>query len=109
MFSVQQSGKKAFPDFNTSWHFDDKVGQKYLLESIGAPIVPSYVFYSKKEALDWAHNTTFPKVFKLRGGAGSSNVKLIEKRKQAVKVINKAFGKGFPQYNKWDQLKNQKG
>ena len=34
LFSVQASGKNVFPDYNTVWHFDDKVGQKYLLEGI---------------------------------------------------------------------------
>ncbi|MCB0743255.1 MAG: hypothetical protein KDC67_05080, partial [Ignavibacteriae bacterium] len=52
LFAVEQSGKKVFPNFNTNWHFDDKIGQKYLLESIKAPIVPTFVFYSKEEAID---------------------------------------------------------
>ena len=95
LYALEQSGKKVFPDFNTVWHFDDKVGQKYLLESIQAPLVPSYVFYTKKEALKWINATNFPKVFKLRNGAGSSNVKLIKNKRKAISVINKAFGKGF--------------
>src|ERR1035437_202885 len=66
LYSVQASGKKVFPDFNTVWHFDDKVGQKYLLEAINAPLVPSYVFYSSHDALEWVDKTSFPKVFKLR-------------------------------------------
>ena len=97
LFSLQQAGKRVFPDFNTGWHFDDKVGQKYLLESIGAPLVPSYVFYTKKEALDWIENTTFPKVFKLRGGAGATNVRLAKTKKDARRLVKKAFGKGFAQ------------
>ena len=48
LYSLQASGKKVFPDYNTIWHFDDKVGQKYLLEAIDAPLAPSYVFYRKK-------------------------------------------------------------
>src|SRR5690606_1428436 len=71
--AVEQSGKKVFPNFHTGWHFDDKLGQKYLLVAIDAPLVPSYAFYDKKSALNWISKTTFPKVFKLRGGAGSSN------------------------------------
>src|SRR5678815_2299667 len=35
--SLEKIGKKVFPNVNTAWHHDDKVGQKYLLESIGAP------------------------------------------------------------------------
>ena len=104
LYSVQTSGKKVFPDFNTVWHFDDKVGQKYLFESIKAPLVPCYVFYSPKDALNWAHNTSFPKVMKLRSGAGSVNVKLIKNRYKAIRLIRKAFGSGF----KHDSLLNLK-
>ena len=107
LFSLEQSGKKVFPDFNTAWHFDDKIGQKYLLESIKAPLVKSYVFYSKKEALDWAKKTNFPKVFKLRGGSGSANVKLIKTESEAIKHINKAFGKGYRQYQPLSNLKER--
>ncbi len=95
LFAVQFSGKKVFPDFNSVWHFDDKVGQKYLLESMKLPLVASYVFYSKAEALDWAKKTSYPKVFKLRGGAGSVNVKLVKSETAAGTIINKAFGNGF--------------
>lgn len=116
LYSLQKKGLKVFPDFNTTWHFDDKVGQKYLLEAIDAPLVPSYVFFTKKEALEWIEKTDFPKVFKLRGGAGSANVKLARNENQAKKFVNKAFGKGFPQFdrityfkerfNKWRQGKD---
>ena len=78
-----------------------KLGQKYLLEAIGAPCIPSYVFYDKKDAIKWLNKTTFPKVFKLRGGASSVNVKLIKNRKQAIKIIRKSFTKGFKNFNRW--------
>lgn len=99
LYAVAQMGLKTFPDFNTSWHFDDKVGQKYLFESIGAPLVPSYVFYTRADADKWIKNTTFPKVFKLRGGAGSENVKLIYSASQARKFAKRAFGRGFSQFD----------
>ena len=31
IYALSNSGKIVFPDFNTMWHFDDKVGQKYLI------------------------------------------------------------------------------
>ena len=99
LFSLQQRGLKVFPDFKTCWYFDDKLGEKYLLESIDAPIVPSYAFYTKKEAYDWIEKTDFPKVFKLRGGAGSANVKLVRNAKEAKRLVKVAFGKGFSHYN----------
>ena len=107
MYSVAAMGKKIFPDFNTAWHFDDKVGQKYLLEAIASPLVPSFVFYTKNEALNWINNTSFPKVFKLRGGAGSANVQLVKSKGQAISLVNKAFGKGFKQYDGWGNFKER--
>lgn len=107
LFSLEMAGKRVFPDWRTVWHFDDKVGQKYLLEAIGAPFVPSYVFYTKKDAYEWISKVHFPKVFKLRGGAGSANVRLAHGRSEARRLVNKAFGSGFPQYNKWGTLKER--
>jgi len=104
LFALEGSGKVVFPDFFSSWHFDDKVGQKYLFESIGAPLVPSYTFYTRKEALEWANTTTFPKVFKLRGGAASDNVKLVKTRSHAIRLIKRAFGRGFKRYRPWGSL-----
>jgi glutathione synthase/RimK-type ligase-like ATP-grasp enzyme len=107
LFSVQASGKKVFPDYNTVWHFDDKVGQKYLLEAIGAPMAPAYTFYSRMDALEWAHQAIFPKVFKLRNGSSSDNVRLVKSKKGATRLINKAFGRGFRQYEAWSNLKER--
>lgn len=107
LFALEHTGFKVFPDFKTAWHFDDKVGQKYLLEKVEAPLVPSYVFFDKTSALKWVDNSSFPKVFKLRGGAGSANVKLVKNKKQAKKIIDKAFSKGFKQYDAWANLKER--
>ena len=107
LFALEQAGVKVFPDFNTNWHFDDKLGQKYLLEVLGTLLVPTYVFYEKRVALEWAGKTKFPKVFKLRGGAGSANVKLTRTKKDAEKLIAKAFGKGFSNYDALGSLKER--
>lgn len=107
LYSLEIAGKKVFPNFHAGWHFDDKVGQKYLLEAIGAPLVPSYVFYTKKDALKWIENAVFPKVFKLRGGAGSANVRLVPNKFEAIKLVKKAFGKGFSQFDSLGNLKER--
>ena len=107
LYSVQAAGKRVFPDYNTTWHFDDKVGQKYLLEAIGAPLVPTWIMYNKKDALVWAEKNSFPKVFKLRGGAGSANVRLAKTKSEAVQLIEKAFGRGFSQYDSLGNLKER--
>ena len=107
MYSLEQSGINVFPDFRTSWHFDDKVGQKYLLEAIGAPIVPTHIFYSQKEAEKWASIASFPKVFKLRIGANSSNVTLVKSKSEALSKIHKAFTTGIKPYNAMEKLKER--
>lgn len=105
--SLEKKGVKVYPNINTGWYYDDKLGQKYLFEAIKAPFVKSFVFFSKEEAFDWISKTTFPKVFKLRGGAGSSNVKLILNKKSAKRKIKRAFGRGFPLYTKLLDLKQR--
>lgn len=105
--AVEKKGIKIFPDTNTSWHFDDKVGQKYLLEAIDAPMVKSYVFYTKNEAMQWLDSVSFPKVFKLRGGAGSVNVKLVKTYKAGRKLIKKAFSSGFSPINNISMIKDR--
>jgi glutathione synthase/RimK-type ligase-like ATP-grasp enzyme len=98
IYSVELSGKKVFPNYNTAWHFDDKVGQKYLLEAISAPIPETSIFYDSKTAIEWVKTAKFPKIFKLRGGGGSQNVRLVPDAREARRMIRKAFGKGFLAY-----------
>ena len=66
--AAELMGLAIFPNRATQWHFDDKIAQKYLLESIGAPLVPTYVFFDLQSAREWINETSFPKVFKLRRG-----------------------------------------
>lgn len=106
LFALLHAGIKTFPNYKTDWHFDDKIAQKYLLEAIDAPLVPSYIFYDKKEALNLINKTSSPKVFKLKGAAEGVNVRLANNRKSAIKLINRAFDKGFSQFDKFGNLKD---
>lgn len=102
--TLQLQGKIVFPNIQTCYTFDDKVSQKYQLEAVGAPIVPSYVFFNKKDALKWVAQTEYPKVFKLTGGAGASNVKLINNKTEAKVLIKKAFKKGISTFNPYASI-----
>lgn len=105
--TFEMMGKKVFPDTNTCWHYDDKIAQKYLFESVRAPFINTYVFYDKKTALDWINHTSFPKVFKLRGGAGAKNVSLSETKHDALRKINTAFSGGFSSRNRFTSLRER--
>lgn len=98
IIALEKKGLCVFPNIKTCWHFDDKIGQKYLLESIDAPSVPSYVFYDKQRALNWAAHNTYPKVFKLRSGAGAMNVQMVHDAKEAESLIKKMFSSGLKYY-----------
>lgn len=95
IMAAEASRLKVFPSVSTCWHFDDKIAQKYLLEAIGAPLVPTYVLYDLEEALRWIDRASFPKVFKLRKGAGSTNVKLVRSAAAARALAERAFSSGF--------------
>ena len=93
--AAETLGLTVFPSTATGWHFDDKVAQKYLLEAVGAPLATTYVFYDLDEARRWIGQASFPKVFKLRKGAGSENVRLARSRKEAYVLAQQAFSAGF--------------
>jgi hypothetical protein len=85
----------CFPNWGTSWHFDDKIKQYYLLKQHGFPIIDSYIFWEKDEAFRWLESAQMPVVFKLKGGAGSNNVILVRNELDAKRLISKMFGKGI--------------
>ena len=95
LMAAETMGIGVFPSTATGWHFDDKTAQKYLLEAVSAPLVPTYVFFELKEALRWIDAASFPKVFKLRRGAGSGNVRLARTRDEARVLAKRAFSSGF--------------
>lgn len=104
--SVEAMGLVVFPGTATCWHYDDKVGQKYLLEAIGAPLIPSHVFYNEVAASRWLENTELPIVWKLRGGAGSQNVQLVRDRNAARRIIRRSFGRGW-RYSRFSALEDR--
>jgi glutathione synthase/RimK-type ligase-like ATP-grasp enzyme len=107
LFAIEHAGLTVFPDFRTAWHFDDKVGQKYLFEALDIPRLPTSVFVEKKQALEWASTTNYPKVFKLRHGASSSCVRIVHNKSQARRLIRRAFGRGLPVYSPWNNLRDR--
>src|SRR5262249_28057322 len=81
--SAEAMGIIVFPSLANCWLFNDKIAQKSLRGGVGAPLVPAYVFYDSGEALRWIDEALFPKVFKLRKGAGSANVRLVRNAREA--------------------------
>jgi len=85
----------VWPNLASRWHYDDKIGQFYLLRSMNVPIPATYVFHDDDRALAWAEVATYPLVFKLSGGASSQSVCLVESREAAIRLITRAFSRGL--------------
>lgn len=86
---------KCFPNQETCWHYDDKIKEYYLFNAKGYPFTKSWIFWDKEYALKFVQNANYPIVFKLKNGAGSSNVVLVDTKMEAAKIISNMFGKGI--------------
>ena len=98
---------KCFPNWNTFWHYNNKIKQYYLLKNCGFQVIESYVFWEKNEAVKWLEKTKFPIVFKLSRGALSKDVILVENKNQAKKLVSKMFRKGIKPGNLFDFTDNR--
>jgi hypothetical protein len=97
-------GLRVWPNAATRWHYDDKIGQFWLLHSIGAPIPDTHAFYDREMALEWARSTSYPVVFKLAGGASSQSVCLVESVTAATRLIDRAFSRGLSSMHNLDRI-----
>jgi glutathione synthase/RimK-type ligase-like ATP-grasp enzyme len=98
--ALKFSGTKVFPDPKDLWHFDNKISQFFLLSSLRARTPDSEVFFSLKDALSFSLNASYPFVFKLKGGASSSNVKLVSNKFRAIWLSLQSFTLGFRAFNR---------
>jgi glutathione synthase/RimK-type ligase-like ATP-grasp enzyme len=89
-------GIPVFPNHGSSWHRRDKLSQYYLLQTAGAPMPKTWVFWDKEKARHWALQTIYPKVFKLSGGGGGKDVVLVSTSEEACRLIDLMFGTGLP-------------
>lgn len=99
------------PNYTTSWHYDDKIKQFFLLglhgKDVGALSVPTFIFFDKGKALEYVESCNYPIVVKLNKGAGSSNVRLIKKRNEAIQYVKKSFSASGMNYDYYDSFTNK--
>ena len=100
-------GVKIYPDLWTNWFFDDKIIQKFLLDGISNINVPTHIYFSFKDAIKKVSSCKYPFVFKLKGGAGAVNVKLVKNKFSAFILVFKMFFLGIPKISKYSLLLNR--
>ncbi len=88
-------GIPVFPTWHTTWHFDDKIAQTYLLQAAGIPMPRTWVFWSQDEAIEFCRGANYPLVLKLSSGITSENVRLLRDFGEARRWIKRMFGPGL--------------
>lgn len=83
--------KRIYPNYETVWHFDSKIAQKYFFEYNNITTPHTFVSFDYNEAVDIAEKINYPIVVKSSNGAGSTGVKLIKSKKDLMKKINYEF------------------
>lgn len=88
-------GIPVFPNLATRWHYDEKIAQHYLFESIGAPEVKTWIFWDRESAAQFIETCSYPIVFKLSLGAGASNVVKSDSSGDARAFVTRMFRRGL--------------
>lgn len=89
------TGIPVFPSWKTVWHFDDKIGQYYLLRAAGIPTPKTWVFWYRRDALNFCRSATYPMVIKLASGIMSQNVQMLQNYGEAEYWVHRMFGDGL--------------
>lgn len=88
---------KTFPGYEECIIYENKKMLSYFLKARHIDHPPTDVFYHKSEALQYASDTSYPKIFKSSIGASGTGVMIVRNKGEAVKYIKRAFSsRGIP-------------
>lgn len=101
ILSALEIGAKlpVWPNYDTRWHFDNKIAQFELLSCTSYPTIKTKVFFKKNEALKCVREATYPLIIKFKSGAGSANVVKVTSEEEAVKLTERMFATGYFGYS----------
>lgn len=85
----------VFPSWESSWHFEDKIAQHYLLQAADIPTPRTWVCWTRNEARRFCASAHYPLVAKLSSGFQSSNVRLLRSAAEADDLVDRCFGGGL--------------
>jgi hypothetical protein len=85
----------VFPSWESSWHFEDKIAQHYVLQAAGIPTPRTWVWWRQDEALRFCASAQYPLVAKLSSGFQSNNVRLLRTVAEANDLVRRCFGGGL--------------
>lgn len=85
----------VYPSYEMCWHFEDKIGQFYLLQMAGIPMADTRIFWSKKSFTEQLNQLQFPLVAKLASGIRSENVCKVNNLQELLALSDKMFSFGL--------------
>ncbi len=89
--------KPIYPSFDELFIYENKRMMAYWLELNQFPHAKTYIFYRKKDFIDYINNlAVYPFVFKMNTGTSSKGVKIIKNKLQAKYIANSIFGIANP-------------
>jgi len=92
---AQDLGKIIYPTYEELWIYESKRRMHYWLEANKVPHPRTWVFYDRRQALDFCRTVELPIVFKADLGAGASGVKIFRHRPALRRFVNRCFKKGM--------------
>lgn len=92
-FIEKHLGKLVVPNFNSVWHFESKVAQKYIFEKYKIRTPRTIATFDYHDALNRLNEFQFPIVMKKSTGAAASNVKLVATIEEARSLIDRIYCK----------------
>lgn len=93
-FIQKYLGIKCLPNAESLWFYEDKIRQAWLLKEYGFPLIPTFVTYSKDEALQYIKNAIHPIIFKESTSSGSFGVFKSDSIGSSSRIVKKIFGIG---------------
>ena len=96
---VDDMGKTIYPSYEELWLYEGKRRMCYWLRAHGLPHPRTWVFFSRRQALEFCRTAPLPIVFKSDLGAGASGVRIFRRRGALERFVNFCFTKGVVRRN----------
>lgn len=93
-------GKIVFPEYDGLWFYESKRRMHYWLKAHHVPHPKTWIFYDRREALDFVEKAVLPIVYKSDFGSGASGVRIFRNRRALRRHVKRCFGKGFGAYTR---------
>jgi hypothetical protein len=96
LYHIERSlGRIVYPSYKELVMYENKRQMAYFLQinNIAAP--KTHIFYDEAEALDFAHESVYPLVFKTHLGAQARGVDILKTKRRARSLIRQVFSRGY--------------